>query len=94
MPRPSPVVFGPRRIDELPEVDVHPNIENLVNDIIARIDRNEFLPGSRLPSRRELAEQYAVAQSTVNQAVRELVERRVLVGRPGVGVFVAEAEKE
>lgn len=72
---------------------MHPNIERLVNDIIARIDRNEFSPGSRLPDRRELAEHYAVAQSTVNQAVRELVERKVLVGRPGVGVFVAEKEK-
>ncbi|MCW3817743.1 winged helix-turn-helix domain-containing protein [Micromonospora sp. DR5-3] len=71
---------------------MHPNIERLVNDIITRIDRNEFSPGSRLPGRRELAEHYAVAQSTVNQAVRELVERRVLVGRPGVGVFVAEVE--
>lgn len=72
---------------------VYPNIERLVNDIIARIDRNEFSPGSRLSGCRELAEHYAVAQSTVNQAVRELVERGVLVDRPGVGVFVAEAEK-
>ncbi|SCE95199.1 regulatory protein, gntR family [Micromonospora viridifaciens] len=72
---------------------MHRNIERLVNDIIARIDRNEFSPGSRLPPVRELAEHYEVAQSTVNQAVRELVQRRVLVGRPGVGVFVAEAER-
>ncbi|WP_331715287.1 winged helix-turn-helix domain-containing protein [Micromonospora viridifaciens] len=74
-------------------MSVHRNIERLVNDIIARIDRNEFSPGSRLPPVRELAEHYEVAQSTVNQAVRELVQRRVLVGRPGVGVFVAEAER-
>lgn len=72
---------------------MHPNIERLVNDIIARIDRNEFSPGSRLPPVRELAEHCEVAQSTVNQAVRELVERRVLLGRPGVGVFVLDAEK-
>ncbi|MFG1886014.1 GntR family transcriptional regulator [Micromonospora sp. NPDC049102] len=61
---------------------VHSNIEGLLNDLIAMIDRSEFSPGARLPSRRDLAEQYAVAQSTVNQAVRELVERGVwLAGR-------------
>jgi GntR family transcriptional regulator len=74
-------------------VPLHPNVERLVNDITARIDRNEFPPGSQLPSRRELAEHYEVAQSTVNRALFELAERGVLVGRPGVGVFVAEAEK-
>ena len=54
-------------------MSAHPNIEQLINDIIARIIGISF----RLDHGRELAEHYEVAQSTVKQAVFELVKRRV-----------------
>lgn len=48
----------------------------------------EWAAGSKLPSRKDLARQFGVAEMTVQNAWRELRERRLIVSRQGSGVFV------
>jgi GntR family transcriptional regulator len=67
-------------------------MEELIDDLLMRIDRKEFPPGSQLPSGRELADRYGVSPATIQRATATLRRRGVLVGRPGRGVFVAEAK--
>ncbi|WP_210529578.1 UTRA domain-containing protein [Rubellimicrobium arenae] len=43
-------------------------------DILGKITRGEWRPGSLIPSELELAERYGSARATVNRAMRELVE--------------------
>ncbi|MDG4829354.1 GntR family transcriptional regulator [Solwaraspora sp. WMMD1047] len=47
-------------------------------------------PGEKLPTTRELADQYETSGVTVRKAVELLIEAGVLEGRQGIGVFVAE----
>jgi DNA-binding FadR family transcriptional regulator len=45
--------------------------------------------GDQLPAETALAAQLGVGRSTVREAIRQLVARRILTTRHGVGVFVA-----
>ncbi len=69
---------------------IPPTMDELIDSLVDRIARNEFAPGSQIPSGRELAEHYDVSTATIQRAVAILRRRGVLVGRPGRGVFVAE----
>lgn len=64
----------------------------IANQIIERITRGHFLPGSRLPSERELSEQLSVSRTSVREALIALeIEGHVEV-RVGSGVYVRETE--
>lgn len=65
-------------------------MDELIADIVKRIESGEFQPGSQIPSTRELSDHYDLSHSTIHRAVATLRERGILVGRPGRGVFVAE----
>jgi GntR family transcriptional regulator len=47
-------------------------------------------PHSRVPSERELSEQFAISRMTVRQALAELIQEGRLYTSPGKGTFVAE----
>lgn len=47
-------------------------------DILGKITRGEWPPGSALPGELELAENYGSARATVNRAMRELVEDGII----------------
>ncbi|WP_243704827.1 GntR family transcriptional regulator [Micromonospora sp. KC723] len=51
--------------------------------------RRILKPGDKLPSTRELADQYETSPVTVRKAVDILIESGELLGRQGLGVFVA-----
>ena len=57
--------------------------------LIAAIHAGDFAPNERLPSERELSEQYAVSRMTVRQALLSLVRDGVIYTRVGKGTFVA-----
>jgi DNA-binding FadR family transcriptional regulator len=62
----------------------------IANQIIERITQGDFVPGSRLPSERELAEQLQVSRTSVREALIALeMEGRVEV-RVGSGVYVRD----
>ncbi|PZG02831.1 winged helix-turn-helix domain-containing protein [Micromonospora deserti] len=66
-------------------------MDELLDDLLGKIKNGTYPPGSQLPSGRALADEYDVSQSTISRAVARLRQQGVLVGRPGRGVFVAEA---
>lgn len=47
-------------------------------DILRRITRGEWPPGSQIPGEAELAEAYGSARATVNRAMRELAEEGII----------------
>jgi len=50
----------------------------------------ELLPGARLPSVRELADELGVAPMTVSQVYRELQDGGLIEARTGLGTFVSD----
>lgn len=60
--------------------------------LIAAIRSGQFEPHQRLPSERELSEQYNVSRMTVRQALLSLVRDGVIYTRVGKGTFVADAK--
>lgn len=50
----------------------HPAYSQIAAKIKMRIDNKEFNPGDRLPSEREMAEEFGVARMTVRQALDQL----------------------
>lgn len=65
--------------------------EEIADDLRARIESGAYPPGSRMPSRRELGEQYGVSDTVLDKAFMILrVEGRVET-LAGVGVYVREA---
>jgi len=55
-----------------------------------RIAQGGWHPGTRLPSERELVQQFGCARMTVHRALRELEEEGLIERRQGSGSFVAE----
>jgi GntR family transcriptional repressor for pyruvate dehydrogenase complex len=49
-------------------------------------------PGDRLPSERELGEQFGVSRTVIREAVRSLVAVGVIEARPGTGLSVAAVD--
>ncbi len=57
-------------------------------DLTARISAGEYPPGGRLPSYAELADLYSVSVSSAARAYGLLVDRGVVIGASGRGMFV------
>ncbi|WP_189050195.1 GntR family transcriptional regulator [Micromonospora sonchi] len=63
-------------------------------EIQAKIAAGILKPGDKLPTTRELADEYETSGVTVRKAVELLIEAGVLEGRQGVGVFVADTSEQ
>jgi len=63
----------------------HRTIYNAIYDAIMR---GQYKPGDRIPTEKQLAEQFRTSRPTVGRAMRELEERRLIVRHQGVGTFV------
>ena len=57
--------------------------------LVAAVAEGRLLPGTRLPSSRELADTLAIARNTVVIAFQQLCEEGILVARERSGYFVA-----
>lgn len=69
----------------------HSVADGLVEQIEARIARDQLAPGTRIGTKQELCEQYGVAPATLGEAMRVLRARGAIEVRPGPGggLFVA-----
>src|ERR1022692_2918758 len=56
--------------------------------VAAQITSSELTVGARLPSERDLAEQWGIAYQTVRRTMRELRERGLVASVVGKGTFV------
>ena len=64
----------------------------LVNEIIKRVVNNYYLPGQRIPSVRELAMEAKVNPNTMQKALQELEERKIIYTQRTSGKFITEDE--
>ena len=64
--------------------------EEVMASIRQRIADGGWEPGMRLPSERELVQQFGCARMTVNRALRELEGEGLIERRQGSGSYVAE----
>lgn len=62
--------------------------QQVSRDLLDRIAGEGLEKGAMLPSEAELCQQYGVSRITIRAAIAQLVERGLLVRRPGVGTFV------
>lgn len=67
-----------------------PATKRVERDLRRRLARGEWSPGALLPSRRELARQYAVNLTTVQRAVARLAADGEVRSAPRRGAFVAD----
>jgi len=66
----------------------------IADQIAGRIRIGDFLPGERLPSERELAEQLEVSRPSIREALIALEIEGYVEVRVGTGVFVAQPKQE
>lgn len=64
---------------------------HLAAHIRTQIASGELAPGEKLPSTSQLCAQHGVSAIVVRNAMIALKAEGLVVGVPGVGVFVAEA---
>ena len=58
--------------------------------VAAAIQRGEFLPGHRIPSERELADEFKVSRPTIREAMIALEVIGLVRSRHGAGIFVVD----
>ena len=62
--------------------------ERVVERVLQSIEENEFRPGDRLPTERELARHFGIARTSVREALKRLESMGVVTMKPGAGTFV------
>ncbi|MDR0553707.1 MAG: GntR family transcriptional regulator [Treponema sp.] len=60
---------------------------------IEQIASGKLSPGTRLPSEKELCQQFAVSRTTTKKALELLTEQNLIVRFPGKGSFVRDASE-
>ncbi|WP_423607047.1 FadR/GntR family transcriptional regulator [Sphingomonas sp. MS122] len=65
--------------------------QRIAEDIAAAIAEGRFAPGARLPSERDLAEEFAVSRPTIREAMIALEMRGLVEARKGSGIYVTQA---
>jgi GntR family transcriptional repressor for pyruvate dehydrogenase complex len=72
-----------------------PRLSDLVREQLLDAIRQADLPaGAKLPSERELAEQFGVSRTVVREAVRDLAAKGVLDVRSGAGARVSDTDDD
>lgn len=67
-----------------------PAYVRVADDLRRRILGGELLPGSKVPSRAQLAAEYGVSTNISLQAMRVLTAEGLIEGRPGSGTYVRD----
>jgi GntR family transcriptional regulator len=70
-----------------------PLYEQIVERVTALITDGTFRAGARLPAERDLCERLGVSRVTLRRALREMVDRNLLVASPQRGWFVAATSR-
>lgn len=65
-------------------------VSKVASDLRQALSQGTYLPGDRLPTEAELADQYGVSRPTLRSALRELEARSLVRTQHGVGTFVTE----
>jgi GntR family transcriptional regulator, transcriptional repressor for pyruvate dehydrogenase complex len=77
----------------LDPVDRTPRLSDVVSDrLLAAIRDAHLPPGAKLPSERELGDQFGVSRTVIREAVRHLAAKGILEVRSGSGATVARID--
>lgn len=68
----------------------HVAYQRIVSEVVGKIESGEWPAGHKLPSSREMQEQYKVSHMVVRTAVTILRDRGLVESVSGVGVFVTD----
>lgn len=71
-----------------------PMYEKIFDDVKQKILDQSYKPGDRIPSEKELAEEYQVSRITSKRALEMLAAEGIIVRKPGRGSFVTDPEAE
>ena len=58
-----------------------------------RIIEGDYLPGAKLPSEKELIDQFQVSRITIRRAIANLIDQGLVTAHQGKGVFVTQKRK-
>lgn len=76
-------------------VDRNPNLYEVVSErLVAAIRDAKLPPGAKIPTERELGDQFGVSRTVIREAIRYLAAKGVLVTQSGSGVRVADIGHE
>ncbi len=64
--------------------------DEIASELIAAIHNGTYKVGDRLPSERELCEEFSVSRAVVREALSQLKSEGLVVSKAGSGVFVTE----
>ena len=67
--------------------------KKIYDDLLSDIKSGAYDDGARMPSEKELAEQYGVSRITSKKALEMLAERQYVFRQPGRGTFVSTGAK-
>lgn len=67
-----------------------PLYEQIKEYVLHKIHLGEFAPHTRIPSERDLAEQFGVSRLTVSKALKELTQAGFLYVQIGKGTYISE----
>lgn len=71
-----------------------PMYEKIFDDMKRQILDQSYKPGDRIPSEKELAEEYQVSRITSKRALELLAAEHIIVRKPGRGSFVTDPEAD
>lgn len=66
---------------------------DISQQIYQKIISGDYLPGAKLPSEKELIEEWQVSRITIRKAIANLVQQGVVVTHQGKGTFITEKRK-
>jgi len=69
-----------------------PLYQKIYNDLVEKITQGDYQEGDRIPSEKELAEEYHVSRITSKKALEMMAERKLITRAPGKGSFVGNGE--
>jgi len=75
---------------ELSKIKRNPLYEQVVDDIIQKIIDEGLVDGTKIPSERDMSEQFGVSRVVIREAMKVLVKNGMVVVEPGRGTFIAD----
>jgi GntR family transcriptional repressor for pyruvate dehydrogenase complex len=64
--------------------------DDIIDQLVDLIARDELIPGQRIPSERELSRQLGVGRASLREALRSLAVMGIIEGRVGEGTFISK----
>lgn len=71
-----------------------PDYERIADDIRELIKSGKLRPGDKLPTKRQLAEQYGTSAQPVDSAMFVLRGEGLIQGRQGKGIYVRDPDED